>query len=243
MGKVIYEPSGRAKEYAPLAVNLYRGCGHRCRYCYAPAALRMKSDEFHDNPQPRKGIIEALEKDAAKFRGTSSPVLLCFTCDPYQPINDEYQLTREAVRILNTNGIAVHILTKRGSAAERDFGLLAKWAPRNWFGVTLTCVTDIKSDKWEPYADYPCDRINALARAHRMGISTWVSLEPVLSPSSALELITQTHKYVDLYKVGRWNYDKRANEIDWPTFRKRVVDMLEHYGKKYLIKKDLAEAV
>ena len=27
----IYAPQGRAEEYAPLAANPYRGCGHECR--------------------------------------------------------------------------------------------------------------------------------------------------------------------------------------------------------------------
>jgi len=31
-GLTIYEPRGRAGEYAPLAVNLYKGCGHGCVY-------------------------------------------------------------------------------------------------------------------------------------------------------------------------------------------------------------------
>jgi len=38
---VIYEPKGMALEYAPLACNLYRGCQHGCRYCYAPNCLFM----------------------------------------------------------------------------------------------------------------------------------------------------------------------------------------------------------
>jgi DNA repair photolyase len=30
---IIYAPSGQAGEYAPLATNPYRGCGHKCSYC------------------------------------------------------------------------------------------------------------------------------------------------------------------------------------------------------------------
>src|SRR5215472_2137732 len=30
----IYPPRGQAGEYAPLACNPYRGCGHGCVYCY-----------------------------------------------------------------------------------------------------------------------------------------------------------------------------------------------------------------
>src|SRR5262249_25457693 len=37
---IIYAPKGEAGEYAALASNPYRGCGHRCKYCYVPRILR-----------------------------------------------------------------------------------------------------------------------------------------------------------------------------------------------------------
>ena len=39
----IYEPKGRAREYGELALNLYSGCRHGCKYCYVPAVLRRKT--------------------------------------------------------------------------------------------------------------------------------------------------------------------------------------------------------
>jgi hypothetical protein len=47
---IIYESRGRAREYCELAANLYRGCGHGCEYCYAPAAIHMARDEFYHPP-------------------------------------------------------------------------------------------------------------------------------------------------------------------------------------------------
>src|SRR3972149_6634508 len=44
---VIYEPTGKAREYAELAVNLYSGCGHSCGYCYAPACLKKTRADFY----------------------------------------------------------------------------------------------------------------------------------------------------------------------------------------------------
>jgi len=44
---IIYEPSGKALEYSPLAANLYAGCGHRCVYCYAPLALKRTREMFY----------------------------------------------------------------------------------------------------------------------------------------------------------------------------------------------------
>ncbi|MFZ5453843.1 MAG: hypothetical protein ACOZF2_18480 [Thermodesulfobacteriota bacterium] len=37
---IIYEPRGKAREYSPLAANLYRGYAHACVYCFAPQAAR-----------------------------------------------------------------------------------------------------------------------------------------------------------------------------------------------------------
>lgn len=43
---IIYAPRGQAGEYAKLATNPYRGCGHKCAYCYVPAVLHISRAEF-----------------------------------------------------------------------------------------------------------------------------------------------------------------------------------------------------
>lgn len=42
--KYIYAPKGQAGEYAPLAANPYRGCGHKCAYCYVPLVTKTKRE-------------------------------------------------------------------------------------------------------------------------------------------------------------------------------------------------------
>ena len=59
---MIYIPSGRAREYSPLAVNLYRGCGFKCRYCYVPNAIKISRYEFDNNVEAKKDVIIRLEK-------------------------------------------------------------------------------------------------------------------------------------------------------------------------------------
>lgn len=41
---IIYAPRGQAGEYAPLATNPYRGCGHECAYCLDPTTLIQMAD-------------------------------------------------------------------------------------------------------------------------------------------------------------------------------------------------------
>ena len=33
-GNAIYQPTGKAAEYAPWACNFYTGCSNNCLYCY-----------------------------------------------------------------------------------------------------------------------------------------------------------------------------------------------------------------
>jgi len=230
---VIYKPKGKAKEYCNLAVNLYSGCDHGCLYCYAPKILRTKYQEFIE-PKTRKDILQKLEKEAKKFTGHE--VLLCFTCDPYCHYGAKSGVTRKAIQILHNAGVNVVILTKGGRRSMTDFDLLTQ---NDKYGATLTFINDIDSKKWEPYAALPKDRMFALQKAHKQGIKTWVSLEPVIDPLQTLKLIELTHEFVDIYKVGRWNYDKRANEIDYKEFVESAINLFVKYGKKYLIKKDL----
>jgi len=235
----IYEPRGRAREYAKLAVNVFSGCAHACKYCYAPLALKRNRDEFHSEPEPRKDILHWIEADCKKIKikgNGSAQVLLCFTCDPYQPIEKDLQVTRRAIQILHEYGLSVQILTKAGMRASRDFDLLTE---KDAFATTMTFLDDERSLEWEPNAALPSDRIEAIKIANKKGIPTWVSLEPVIDPEQALQIIQRTHKFVDLFKVGPLNYRPETKGINWKKFGLEVIQLLEKLGKKYYIKDDL----
>ncbi len=232
----VYQPRGKAKEYAPLAVNLYRGCSHGCIYCYAPACIFVSQTEFI-RARPR-AVLPQLEADASKLEElhTTDSVLLCFTCDPYQPIDTKYELSRKAITTLHSHHLGVTILTKGGKRAERDLDLLTN---SDWFGVTLTNLDRNLSLQWEPGAALPEDRVSSLKAAHDRGVKTWVSLEPVLYPEVALQIIRQTHTFVDKFKVGKLNYHPHARAINWHQFADDVNGLLGKLGCDYYLKEDL----
>ena len=231
----IYEPKGRAREYCDLAINIYRGCGHGCSYCYAPNILHMDREEFTDQVTARDGLIDTVKKEAPKYNGRE--IHLCFTCDPYSPIDEELQITRQVIKILKANNMTVRILTKGGMRAARDFDLLEK--DRDWFGTTMTFWDEEKSKIWEPMAATPKERYDSIKAAKLKGLKTWVSLEPVISPKQTLDIIYETHEFVDEYKIGKWHYDKRSKLINWRDFLQNAIGLLKSYGKEYQIKEDL----
>lgn len=231
--KVIYVPSGRAKEYCELALNIYTGCNYQCLYCYAPRVIHRTVEVFRQ-VFPRKQILSLVREQANMYVGKK--VLMNFISDPYPEIEKEYELTRKIIEVFVRLGVIPAILTK-SNFADRDFDLLAKG--NGYYGATLTFADPEKSRKWEKNAGLPIERIENLQKAHGMGIKTWVSLEPVISPKETLELIDLTYSFVDEYKVGKLNYMPEAERIDWSAFHFDVVKKLKEHKKEFYIKEDL----
>ena len=80
--KIIYEPKGKAREYAPLAVNLYSGCSHGCTYCFGPQTLRKDKQAFSADVHPKKDALDRLQEDAIRLKGDDREILLSFVTDP-----------------------------------------------------------------------------------------------------------------------------------------------------------------
>jgi DNA repair photolyase len=234
---MIYAPAVQAGEYAKLATNPYRGCGHKCLYCYVPSVLRITREEFDKGANDRSVYRRELLKDAAKYQalGIREQVLLCFTTDPYHPFDTS--LTRETIEVLIEHGLAFCTLTKGGSRALRDIDLFR--LERDAFATSLTLLDASASKKWEAGAALPDDRIATLEAFARRGIFTWVSLEPVIDPDVTLEIIRRTHCFVNLFKVGRINYSGLTKKIDWRDFTERAVELLTRLNADHYIKKDL----
>ena len=232
---IIYEPRGKAREYSDLAVNLYTGCSHGCRYCYCPAILRKKIDEWSACPTPRVDILRLLEKDAQKMKGDTRDILLSFMSDPYHS-DEAAALTREALLILEKYDLRVQVLTKGGLRSVRDFDILAR---NRWkYGATILFSDDVMRKEWEPHAAPIEERMEALREARRREIYTWVSIEPVIAPAQALGVMHRLKGSVNLWKVGKLNHNKeREATIDWAQFLTDTETLLA--GENVLIKKDL----
>jgi DNA repair photolyase len=235
---VIYAPKGPAREYAALATNPSRGCGHSCIYCSVPITTHQDRAEFNAGAILRPNYLANLRKDAALYQraGIVEQILIAFITDPYHPTEHETGTTRTVLEILREHDLAFSILSKGGTRALRDIDLFRP--DRDCYGVTLTGTDDRLSKKWERNAPVSSDRIAAVKAFHdEAGIFTWVSGEPVVDVEATLAMIETTHPFVDLYKIGRMNYLNLP--INWRVFTERVVDLLNRLGARHYIKRDL----
>jgi DNA repair photolyase len=233
--KAIYRPTGEALEYASLGLNLFTGCSHRCGYCYNKDRFTGPYD------QSRKAAsLENIEHDLRVLKNDKIPIHLSFVGDPYDLDRQDNSIVREVLQLCRKYDHPFQVLTKGGTKAVQDFDL---YGPNDRFGVTLTFINDEDSKKWEPDASLPADRIAALKVAHEHGIKTWISLEPVIDPAQTLELIEQTHEFVDEYGVGKLNHNAELEKaIDWSKFKAAAETLLKKYNKPYKIKRALADA-
>ncbi len=256
MTNLIYQPRGRAREYARLACNVYRGCSHACVYCYGPASTRRSREEFIQ-AEPRPDFLTRLSREARKRHDQrqGGQVHLCFTCDPYQPLEDQHGHTSKAIEILHRYGHTVSILTKAGSRALKDLELLG---PGDSFGVSLTlepsALGQQLAEYMEPHSARAHDRMANLqvVKAYSDKITTWASFEPVLFPQQTIRMIHRVANFVDLIKVGKYNPHRGEDpafaaalvhlheETNWAAFAQEVAELLQDLNVKYWIKDSLA---
>ena len=235
----IYEPKGAAREYAPFALNLYAECSHGCTYCYAPAVLRKTRDQFAC-VSPRGGILDALKTDLKKSVPKET-VLLSFTSDPYQPAELKHRMTRQALEIMDGIVPKVAILTKNTNVRE-DFDIIAR---NGWtVGTTLSCATDATAAKYEPCAPTPNERIEMLKDAEKLGIKTFVSMEPIISVEEMPAVFSKLGKMTlaNGVRIGKWNHSAEASKtIDWNLVLKLALNFAETVPYPVYIKDELAK--
>ena len=184
---VIYEPKGKAREYSPLAVNIYDGCNHGCKYCYAPMLKRTERNKYI-TPRARKNIIKLFEKDCKNYYGTKKQVLFTFISDPYNRLEKSLRLTRKCLEIAFEHRIPVAILTKSTDVLN-DIDVFKKFGDNIQVGFTFTFDNEKDSRIWEPGASLPEERLEAIRILKKNNIKTWASFEPVIKPEQSLNMM------------------------------------------------------
>ncbi|MGZ3594487.1 MAG: radical SAM protein [Syntrophales bacterium] len=191
----------RSKVY-DYALNPYVGCQHECLYCYAKFMKRFtghkeKWGEFVDVKinAPELLASEVKKKKVAR-------VWISGVCDPYQPLEKKYMLTKQCLEILVESGWPFTVQTK-SALVLRDIEIL-KRADDVEVGFTITTADEKIRKIFEPGASPSRVRIEALARLHAEGIRTFAMVAPILPGAEGL--VSALKGKVEYVIVDRLNY-------------------------------------
>lgn len=212
--KTILSPS----KVFPYVINPYTGCQHGCSYCYARF---MKRFTGHSEPWGQFVDVKITAPDLLIkeiTRKKTDRVWVSGVCDPYQPLEAKYLLTRRCLEILAQNNWPVTVQT-RSPLVLRDKDIL-KQGQGFEVGMTVTTADDEIRELFEPNAPPIRERIEALDELHRVGIHTFVMIAPMLPGAENLaELLAGK---VDHAILDRINY----HHADWVYRKYGLVDKM-----------------
>jgi len=196
-------------------INPYTGCQHGCTYCYARFMKRFTGHkepwgEFVDVKINASDLLQVEIKRKKRGRVWVSGV-----CDPYQPLEAQYKLSRRCLEILEQHNWPVTVQT-RSPLILRDIDIL-KEARDFEVGFTVTTIDDGIRKLFESNAPPIKDRLNALDALHQAGIRTYAMIAPMLPGAESLAEALEGK--VDSIIVDRMNY----NHADW-VYRKYGLD-------------------
>jgi len=159
------------------AVNPYRGCGHACAYCYAQDVTRFEmARPWGDVVEVRINIVSRLKKDLEKRpRGV---IGIGTVTDPYQSLENEYELTRGCLAVLKRAGARISILTK-SDLVLRDIDILTGW-PDAEVGISIGCSNEQITSIVEPGAPSPDRRFLALRELNDEHVNTYLMAAPIV---------------------------------------------------------------
>ncbi|MGB8873524.1 MAG: radical SAM protein [Desulfobaccales bacterium] len=193
-------------------INPYLGCGHGCRYCYA---VFMRKYSHHPKlpwgsfVEAKINIAEVLDSELHRKR-RQGRALLSSVCDPYQPLENRYRLTRACLEVLRDRGWGIDILT-RSPLVTRDLDLLAA-TPGVSVGFSIPTDDDAVRKVLEPHAPPIGARLSALSKLHEAGISTWVFVAPIL-PMNPARLYEAIAPHITHLMVDPLNYRNQVREL------------------------------
>jgi len=136
-------------------------------------------------------------------RAKKGTVWVSSVCDPYQPLEAKYRLTRRCLEELAYKQFPVNIQTK-SVLTLRDLDVFLQFEDIE-VGYTITTDDEEIAKLFEPNAPAVKERIMALEKIHSAGIKTFVFIGPLL-PGNPERLITELEGKVDRILIDRMNY-------------------------------------
>lgn len=170
------------------------GCQHDCAYCYAKSLLSFRN--LWDAKNPAVADLEKIERRISKLP-SDAIVRLGGMTDCFQPLEQQEQITKATIMLLNKYGIGYLIVTKSDLVCEY-MDILDKHLAHIQISVTFApCEKAVSTER----------RIKAIETLYDAGFDVAVRLSPFIPQFvdyERLNAIRCNKIIVEFLRVNHW---------------------------------------
>jgi len=218
-------------------MNLYRGCQHQCIYCDTRSEC-YQIKHFENEIIYKENSLQLLRKELASKR-VKDTIGLGSMNDPYQPLETDKKLTREALKIIFEFKFPVHIITK-SDLILRDIDLLKQISEiYATVSFSITTTDDELAKIIEPGAVLVSNRLNAIQELNKNGIQAGIVMMPILpfiedNAKNITNIVTKGHEYSTAYILPSFGMTMRDRQRDY--YYKKLDEYFPGMKQKYIKK-------
>ena len=198
-------------------LNIYRGCEHRCKYCYALYSHKYlesnyegivngneaDSNKFFNNIYIKTNIAEELDKQLSKPSWKNEMIAIGTVTDSYQPIERKYELMREVLEVLIKHKNPAVISTK-SDLILRDLDLIDELSKLNFINiaVSISSLDENIRGVIEPNTIPSKERLKVLGIVRsQTNASTGIHFMPIIPH------LTDSYEHIDAVFKNAERYD------------------------------------
>ena len=159
-------------------MNIYRGCPHGCIYCDSRSTCYQNTD--FDTVKVKENALQIIRDDLRR-KVKTGVVASGSMSDPYNPLEEELKLTRNALELINAFGFGASLCTKSPLVA-RDVDVLCdikKHSPVI-VNMSITTADDNLCRLLEPGVEPTSERFKALRTLADNSIYCGLLMIPIL---------------------------------------------------------------
>lgn len=225
-------------------MNIYRGCCHGCIYCDSRSDC-YGIDQF-DKVRVKEDALRII-RDELRRKVKKGVVGTGAMSDPYNPFEQESELTRHALELIDAFGFGAAVATK-SALLKRDMEVLLGIKEHSPVicKVTVTTTDNHLAKKIEPHVSLPSERLELIEALRNNGIFTGILMMPILpfledNEENIRSIVNAAHETGANFIYPSFGVTLRNNQREWffdcikEQFPEQnlVASYIRRYGNSY----------
>uniref|UniRef100_UPI00336A8028 SPL family radical SAM protein n=1 Tax=Clostridium sp. 12(A) TaxID=1163671 RepID=UPI00336A8028 len=225
-------------------MNIYRGCCHGCIYCDSRSDC-YGIDQF-DKVRVKEDALRII-RDELRRKVKKGVVGTGAMSDPYNPFEQESELTRHALELIDAFGFGAAVATK-SALLKRDMDVLLGIKEHSPVicKVTVTTTDNHLAKKIEPHVSLPSERLELIEALRNNGIFTGILMMPILpfledNEENIRSIVNAAHETGANFIYPSFGVTLRNNQREWFFDRIKeqfpeqdlVASYIRRYGNSY----------